>query len=360
MSVIIFLFSLTILVFVHELGHFLSAKFFGIRVDEFAIGFPPRLLSKKIGETVYSVNLIPFGGYVKIWGEDIEENVVLNEEEKKRNLSYASKWKQAVVLLSGITFNIVFAWILISISLNLGLFSVQKENSLIKIDNPSIMIISILDGSPAEKAGLKVGDKILAIDSQEIKTVKEVQDIISSQEKNVFYFERLGERYNKEIIAEDGFVEGKKAVGISMEAVGVAKYGFFESFYYGAKLIFTELINITIGLKNFIINIFSSGRQAFNSVSGPVGLAKMSGEAMTFGVSYFLSFVSFISLNLAIINLVPFPALDGGRVFFLIIESIIRRKIKPIIFNSLNGVGFLLLMALMVAITIKDVVALFK
>ncbi len=360
MFIIVFLITLTVLVFVHELGHFLMAKMFGIRVDEFAIGFPPRLYSKQVGETKYSINLIPFGGYVKIWGEDPEEVQNLSDEEKKKNLSYASRWKQIVVLLSGIIFNIIFAWIFISLSLNIGLISTKVNNSPLEIKDTKVMVLNVIKGSPADIAGLKTGDKIISVDGKEASSISLVQDEISAKNKVSFVYERNGDRQTIDIEAKNGIIENKKAVGISMEMVGIAKYGFFKSFYVGAKLTVLETKNIAIGLKDFFVRIFTFQKGVLSSVSGPVGLAKMSGEAMQFGVSYFLGFVAMISINLALINLIPFPALDGGRVFLILVEAIVRRKIKPIVFNLLNGIGFILLMILMVIITVKDVWVLFK
>lgn len=360
MTVIIFLITLAVLVFVHELGHFLAAKFFGIRVDEFAIGFPPKIFSKKVGETKYSINLVPFGGYVKIWGEDIEESSVTDGADMKRNLSYASKWKQALILLSGIFFNIVFAWILISISLNMGLISTRVENSPLEVKDTKVMIVSVLEGSPADLVGLKAGDVIVSVNSKEVNTISFVQDEIMTNEKLSLSFERNNLLYETEVSGIEGIVENKRAVGISMEMVGVVKHNIFESFYVGAKLTVLETKNTAIGLKNFFVKIFTSGKEAFDGVAGPVGLARMSGDAAQFGVSYFLGFVAIISINLALINLVPFPALDGGRVFLLLVEVIIRRKIKPIVFNLLNGVGFILLMILMAVITFKDIWVIFK
>jgi len=353
--IIVFLITLTVLVFVHELGHFLMAKLFGIRVDEFAIGFPPKIYSKKVGETRYAINLIPFGGYVKIWGEDPEEGVVMSEREQKRNLSFAPRWKQAIILLSGIFFNIIFAWIFISISLNLGLISTKIKDSPLDIKDAKVMIVSVLKDSPAELAGLKVGDRIISADSKIADSISVVQQEISTGDKVSLLYERNGKNNIVDVVGKEGLVEDKKAIGVSMEMVGIAKYGFFKSFVVGAKLTVLETKSIAIGLKDFLIKVFSFKKGVLSDVSGPVGLAKMSGVAMQFGLSYFLGFVAMISINLALINLIPFPALDGGRVFLLAIEAIIRRKIKPIVFNLLNGIGFILLMVLMVAITIKDI-----
>lgn len=357
MTIIIFLLVLAVLVFVHELGHFLAAKLFKIRVDEFALGFPPRIVSKKIGETTYAINSIPFGGYVKIYGEDIEEGVLMSEEDKKRNLSFAPRWKQIVILLSGILFNIIFAWILISISFMQGML-VPVTSEMVST-NSAVIITSIEKDSPAEIAGLQIGDKILSINSTINPKVEDVQVEVAKSEIVELKVER--ENTSKDISLSPKVNDtNKKLIGISMSYVGTVKYGFWKSFYEGGKLTITETRQTAVGLGKFIGNAVTAKKGTFSDVSGPVGIAKLSGQAAQFGFSYFLGFVSIISINLALINLVPFPALDGGRVFLILIETIFRKKIKPVIFNLLNGIGFILLILLMVVITVKDVIKLFQ
>lgn len=364
MTVVLFLIILAVLIFVHELGHFLAAKAFGIRVDEFAIGFPPKVFGWKKGETEYKINLIPLGGYVKIFGEDPNEES-LSGPDASRSITSASKWKQIVVLLAGIFMNIIFAWLLISISFNIGMVSAIEEKYKDKADNVSVLVLSVIKDSPSDLAGLKKGDNILAIETGDKRivspTVTDIQEVIAiSKDIIKVDYKRETATGTLNIIAKDGVVEGKKAIGISMSLVGVVKHGFLRSFYEGAKLTVFETTSIAKGMISFIAGAFTGRDGLLTHVAGPVGIAGMVGDARDIGFSYLLGFIAMISINLAVLNAVPFPALDGGRVFFVLVEVIIRRKIKPIFLNWVNLIGFGLLLLLMVVITYKDILRIFK
>lgn len=364
MTIILFIIILATLIFVHELGHFLTAKFFGIRVDEFAIGFPPKIFGKKVGETQYNINLIPLGGYVKIFGEDPDDESV-SGPDSNRSFVNQEKWKQIIVLLAGIVMNIIFAWILISISFNIGLLTSIEEQYKDKAQDVSVMVLSVIKNSPSDTVGLKEGDNILSIGSGKnliiSPSVSEIQNIISESTDTLNILYKRGNSTNTvSIIPKDGIVQGKKAIGISMGLVGTVKYNFFESFIEGAKLTYIESINITKGIYGYIFGVITGKTTSISEVAGPVGIATMVGEASNLGISYLLGFIAMISINLAMLNLVPFPALDGGRVFFVLIESIFRRKIKPIFLNYLNMIGFGILILLMIFVTYKDILRLFK
>jgi regulator of sigma E protease len=364
MTVLLFLLVLAALIFVHELGHFIAAKKFGIRVDEFAIGFPPKIFGWKKGETEYKINLVPLGGYVKIFGEDPNDESI-NGPDSARSFVNVAKWKQIIVLLSGIFMNLVFAWILISISFNLGMLSPIEDKYRDKAEDVSVMVLSVLKDSPGEKGGIKQGDHIIAIESGETKIlnpgIAEVQNIIANAESelNIEYLRGVATG-SVSVVPSSSIIEGKKAVGISMALVGIVKYGFFESFVEGAKLTAIQTVNITKGIYSFIFSAFNGKSDLLSQVAGPVGIASMVGDAKDIGLSYLLGLIAIISINLAMLNLVPFPALDGGRVLFVLIEMISRKKIKPVIANILNLVGFSLLILLMLVITYKDVLRLFK
>ncbi len=363
MTIIIFLVILAVLVFVHELGHFIAAKLFGIRVDEFAIGFPPKIWSFKKGETKYALNAIPFGGYVKIFGEDPnEENT--NGADSARSFVHASSWKQILVLLSGIFFNIIFAWILISISFNIGTLTSVNSEYAGKLTNAGVIILSVEKDSPAMKVGLKEGDFISNIISgkENIKnpTIEQIQNVISKATSSVQLSYKRGLNESVvDVIPANGLVNGRKAIGVAMDFAGTLKFGFFQSFYEGAKLTVLEVKAVAVGMYKFFANAFVGDKSMLSQVSGPIGIAGMVGEARQFGVAYLFGFIALISINLAVLNAIPFPALDGGRVLFILLEKIFRRKIKPAIMNWTNGIGFMLLMALMVFITYKDILKLF-
>jgi len=255
LTIVIFLVILAVLVFIHELGHFLAAKVSGVRVDEFSIGFPPRIFEKTWGETKYSIGCIPFGGYVKIFGEDGE----VGETILRGDDSFATKpkWIQVFILVSGIIGNIILAWILFSVALMLG------------------------------HANL------------------------------------------------------------------------FSALYEGAKTTAENFFAIVTGIFQIIFDAFR-GINDFGELSGPVGIARLVGEAQKLGFGYLLSFTAFISLNLAVINLLPFPALDGGRILFVIIEAIRQKNISAKVANIINTAGFGILVLLLVVVTIKDVIAIWK
>ncbi len=444
MTIVLFLFILAVLIFVHELGHFLLAKKSGIRVDEFAIGFPPKILSWVRGETKYILNLIPFGGYVKIFGENPDDESMTGTDSA-RSFVNAKKWKQVCVLVSGVAMNIIFAWILISLSFMFGsLIPVGEGTSKFTdyIKDPRVIITQVMPNSVAQKIGLLAGDSLVKIISNGKKygtddpkdlSISQVQEAISSISnapleifykrngelktviakfdsdfttltpsdiiKIITYEVRFGDTLNLisikygflnykiaginsvpsgnfDLIRPGDIIEisvinnditsgtstditnSKKVIGIYMENVGVVKLNPILALWEGGKLTITTFRQVAVGLGSFLFNAIK-GQGDFSQVSGPVGIVGLVEDAAHFGLAYFLGFVAFISLNLAVINLIPFPALDGGRVLFVIIEAIIRRPIKPKIANIINTVGFFILIALMLVITYRDIMKFF-
>ena len=354
MSIITFIIIISALVFVHELGHFLVAKKSGIRVDEFAIGFPPKIFSFKRGETVYSVNLIPFGGFVKIFGENPDEDS-MGGQDNSRSFINKPRHIQAAVLVAGILFNIIFAWILFSGSYALG---VATEG-----DGPgsSLYITNVVKGSPAEKIGLHSGDIIKSLSvnnnaTQSDLTAQSVQDIISSSKgKEVtVQYSRAGKDQSLKISPQIGIVKNSYAIGIEMAQISTLKLGLGQAIVKGAKTTFVVIKETIFGLYDLVAKIFSS-KADFSQVAGPIGIVSLVGQASQFGFGYLLSFTALISINLAVINLIPFPALDGGRLLFVGIEAIRRKSISPKITNTLNIIGFALLIIFMITVTISDI-----
>lgn len=351
MSIIIFIIILAVLIFVHEMGHFLAAKASGIRVDEFAIGFPPTLYSKKIGETKYSINAIPFGGYVKIHGENPDEES-LTGEDKNRSMANKPKRIQAMVLIAGIVFNVVFAWFLISIALAFGLpSSIPQDFNRAYVKDSYVVILDVAKDSPADKAGIKNGDSIVGG-----RTLTEIQETIKQSEGNPVFFNIQNEA--KEIrsveITPTLSVSDTYVAGIAMNEIGTIKTPWYIAPYEGAKITISSIKAMFAGLYVFFRDI-AVGQPDFASVSGPVGIVGLVGDAATYGFIYLLGFTALISLNLAVINILPFPALDGGRLFFILIEAIKGSPIKPKVANTLNALGFVCLILLMLVVTYKDI-----
>jgi len=379
MSVLIFIIILFVLVLVHEFGHFFTAKRFGIRVDEFGFGFPPKLFSFKKGETEYSLNLLPLGGFVKIFGESVDEADMLevgflDKEETpekvelaKRSLINKPKWQQALVLFAGILANFLLAWFLFSFGFMSGLpTSVGSEIAGYKLQNVNLVIISVLVNSPAEKAGLKIGDKIVRITSKNDSvadinpdTLKSFVVLHGNREIEIGYTRGLAKDINfTKIIPTTNPTDGKPEIGISMDQIGTAKLPFFTALWEGMRLTLLMTKNTVLGLYGLISEALK-GKGDLTTVAGPIGMIAIVGDAYQFGFVYLLSFAALISINLAIINLLPFPALDGGRLFFLLIEKIKGSRINPKVANTMNMVGFYLLIFLMLIITYHDVIKLF-
>lgn len=355
MTVIIFLIVLALLIFVHELGHFLAARACGIRVDEFALGFGPKIFSKKVGETKYALNLIPFGGYVKIFGENPDDESI-SGPDSARSFVNKPKWQQVIVLFAGILFNFIFAFILITFSFMSGVLASRDSypEYAHRLVDSHIAITYVTTGSPAEKAGLKAGDALVA------SSVEEVQDKINQSEGSEVSLEyiRNEQAGSVKVTPETGIVEGKYAIGISMDNVATLKLGFFESLFEGLKFTMSAIWATVLGLYGLVAGIFD-GSSDLSSVTGPVGIAGLVGDAAKLGFTYLLMFTAIISINLGVLNLVPFPALDGGRILFVLIEAVIRRPIRPTVANTINAVGFFLLITLMVVVTYRDIARLF-
>lgn len=349
MSVLIFFIILSALVVVHELGHFLVARAGGIRVDEFGLGYPPRAARLfNLKGTLFSLNWLPFGGFVKIYGEDpTAENLHARDSFQSKNRGI-----QAAVLAAGVFFNFLFAWLLISFGLMAG---VPAPAGFLPIENPQTVVTMVIPDSPAAQAGLKPGDAILSIDGAPV-TPEKAANAIAHSEFQILDFEirRGTETFHRSLTPIEGLVSGQKAIGISMEVVGTAELGFPEALVAGLKISWNLLLETAKALWRFITQALK-GSADLSSVAGPVGLVSMVGEAQDLGWGYLLFFTAIISINLCLINLLPFPALDGGRLLFVGIEALTRRRIPAKLYSTTNAIGFALLILLMVVITVHDV-----
>lgn len=366
MSIIIFILILLVLVLVHEFGHFFSAKRFGIRVDEFGFGFPPKLFGVKKGETEYTFNLLPIGGFVKIFGENPDEENT-SGPDSSRSFVNKPKYQQAIVLFAGIFANFILAWFLFSIGFISGLpTSVGTEPKGYTLKDTHLVLVSVLSNSPAELAGLKSGDKIISVQSdkdilENINTDSLKSFIVSHPEKEikVTYLRGNNQTINEtKVIPTKNIDTGKYSIGISMDQIGTLKLPILRAFWEGLKLNWFVTKDTVLGLFTLIGGALV-GKGNLSSVTGPVGMVGIVGNAYQFGFVYLLSFAALISINLAVINLIPFPALDGGRLLFLLIEKIKGSPLNPKFANIANSIGFSLLIIFMIFITYHDIVKLF-
>jgi regulator of sigma E protease len=368
MYIIIFLVILAVLVFVHELGHFLTAKWAGIRVDEFAVGFPPRIVKFTKGETKYSIGLIPFGGYVKIYGEDYEseeQTEALKESPDKARSFVGKPWfVQCMVLLAGITFNIVFAWLLLSASFMVGMPAPADYQGSGVVENTITTITSVQPNSPASEAGLAPGDNIISLSAGGVTvqnpTSEATQQFTSNHNGQPITVNYLHGQETKTVTVTPSVREGsdRATIGITMEAIGTLRLGFFPAIWEGLKLTVNLVVATAVGITQFLGTAIM-GQAKMGDVTGPVGIAGLVNDATQLGFSYVLSFTAFISINLAIINLVPFPALDGGRVLFVLIEKIRGKALNAKAVQIVNAACLGLLLLLMVVITYHDIARLF-
>ncbi|MCK5592420.1 MAG: site-2 protease family protein [Candidatus Pacebacteria bacterium] len=364
MDILIFFGVLLIIILVHEFGHFIVAKKSGIRVDEFGFGFPPKLFGKKIGETLYSFNLLPIGGFVKIFGETPDKESI-SGPDSKRSFVNKPKYVQASVLAAGVIFNFLLACLLfITIYIVGAPLSVNEDipkNGV--IENPQLTIVYIEPQSPAELAGLNPGDRPVALSSGDdvLKNPTDVQlqQFIATHNEIAITYQRGKNIENVvHVSPEENETLGRSVIGVTLDEIGILKLPIHHAILEGVGMTLIITKAVAIGLGEFFYNIFV-GDADFKSVAGPVGIVGIVGDAAQVGVVSLLILTAVISINLALINLLPFPALDGGRLLLLIIEVITRKSIKPQIANAVNSIGFLLLLLLMAVVTYNDVAKLF-
>ena len=368
-TIIIFIIVLSILVFVHEMGHFWTARKFGVKAEEFGFGFPPRAFgfykdkegkwrkvrgSKEVddaGDTIYSLNWIPLGGFVKIKGED--------GQEKGDPDSFASQkiWKRAIILLAGVTMNIVLAAVLISAGYMIGLPQVLDEiHPSGIVSEGKIQIINIGEGSPAEAAELSIGDTIVSIEGEKFTSGAQLQEFVDQRagEELAYVIDRGGESLEKKIIPGD--IEGvdNKGIGVGIVETGLVRYPVHIAIWEGLKttayLTWAILLAFYGLIKGLII-----GQGLSADIAGPIGIAALTGQVAKMGFVYILQFTALLSINLAIINALPIPALDGGRLLFLAIEKLKGSPVKKELEASIHYIGFALLMLLVLVVTVKDV-----
>ncbi len=338
-GIIFVIIFLSILILIHELGHFLTAKKFGLLVEEFGFGLPPRIWGKKIGETIYSINALPFGGFVKIYGEDGATTIT----EEKNGISFISlkAWQRAVILAAGVFFNFLLGWIVLSIVFSIGMPS-------------AVIITDVLKDTPAAKAGFMQGDVIKGF-----STTEELIDFINNNRGKEISLEaeRNGDILKISATPRINPPEGQGALGIGLADAGLPKQNIFLSFWEGLKASVSLIATIFIVIIDLIGKIFI-GQASLETVTGPIGIAKVTAQASSLGLVYLLQLLALISLNLTVINIFPFPALDGGRLLFLAIEKIKGSPLNPKFERWANMAGFALLILLMIAITIKDIIKL--
>ncbi|MBL7058682.1 RIP metalloprotease RseP [Patescibacteria group bacterium] len=368
-TIILFVAILSILVFVHEFGHFWTAKKLGVKAEEFGLGFPPRAWGiykstnnkwkqvwgtkdvKDAEDTIYSINFIPLGGFVKIKGENGES---LDTD------SFASKpiWCRFLILSAGVTMNVLLTAFLLAVGFTIGLPQVidNEVSKSATISDERIQITQVLSDTPASKAGIKMGDIITNINSVEFSNIIDMQDYVAENtgEALSYSIKRGDEVLIYEITPE--VLEETKigGIGVAVAATGMVKFPWYIAIWKGLVSAILLVIAIIVAFYNLFKDIFT-GVGVGGDIAGPVGIASLTGDMAKLGFVYILQFTALLSANLAVVNFLPFPALDGGRVLFLIIEKFKGSPVKRDLEATIHYIGFALLMVLVVFVTFKDI-----
>ncbi len=336
----------SLLVFVHELGHFLVAKWRKVVVEEFGFGLPPRIWGKKIKGTIYSLNFVPIGGFVKLKGQDPEMAGFGDVD----SFSVKSKKSRAAIILAGVFGNLLLAWLIFSFLFAVGNPSVSGK----------VVIEEVVSGSPAEAVGLQKGDTVLTIDGQEVGTTEDLIFRVKERAGRVttLRVERDGQSLDFEVTprSEPPVDEGPLGVKIALidPQVNLVTHPFWQAPWYALVEIREILKDMVWGFGSMIARIFTQGRVP-TEVTGVVGIKVLTDVAAAMGKRFFLQFIALLNLNLFIFNLLPIPALDGGRLLFVGLEVVLRRELDPKVERMANNISLAFLLLLSALVTIQDI-----
>lgn len=352
-AILLFLAILSVLVLIHEWGHFAAARAFGITVEEFGFGFGPRLWGCVRRGTLYSINALPLGGFVRLKGE--ESGLVQDPD----SFSSRSWWQKLIVIGSGVFMNIVLAVLLFTAGYAVGmpqLIDDQDGSKSVHVKNTTLQVTFVKEDSPAKRAGFKLGDVIMALNGSVPQSIEEIQAFTQQHIGTSISVEirRSGDDLLLSVTPQLFEETGRGGIGIGIARIGIISYPIHESFILGLKATWnmTKLIVATL------VNAF---RQfAFDDFVGPVGIASYTSSVARLGIAYVIGIIAQLSISLAIFNVLPIPALDGGRAFFIILERLRGRALNSAIENAMHMLGFLVLIALMLLVTVRDIGRIFS
>ncbi|MFH2063094.1 MAG: RIP metalloprotease RseP [bacterium] len=352
-AIVIFIVILSLAVFVHECGHFFFARKFGIKVEEFGFGFPPRLFGIKRGDMVYSVNAIPVGGFVRLKGE-------AGDSRASDSFAGQSVAKRAVVIGAGVLMNLVLAWALFTVGCLFGLPQVVDGSvdlpSGARVSGQKVHVVQVLEGSPAAESGIVPGDIVVSVDGRGLASMNDLSAATGSAAGPLeLVIDRNGEAVETSVVPAQLAETGQVGIGVQMVETGLVTYPFYLAPIEGLRVTGIYTYEITVAFGRIVWELVTAGRPSVD-VSGPIGIAVMTGDVAKFGLLYLLQFAALLSVNLAVLNVLPLPALDGGRLMFLLIERLRGRAVSPRAEALVHNLGFALLMVLVVVITYGDVI----
>jgi len=358
MQLIVFILILSVLILIHELGHFLMARLFKMRVEEFGVGLPPRAKTLFVRKgTTFSLNWLPLGGFVKLYGEDMSDPAQASSPDAFFN---KPMWQRACVFVAGVFMNFVLGVIV---------FAIVYSHLGIPTKTNKVIIIDVSKDSPAQMAGIQPESEVKSISfgkeqiaySNVDEFVKKV-DSFKGKELDMNLLQKDGVEKSVKITPRVNPPEGQGGLGVALSNIVMMKFPFWQMPFRGVVIGLQEAIGwgkeIFGNLVMVITDIFT-GKGLPKDIAGPVGIYQVSKEVYKVGWIAILQFMGILSINLAILNVMPFPALDGGHIIFLGIEKIIGKKLKNKIEGYVHMGGMVILLALMVLITVKDVLKLF-
>jgi regulator of sigma E protease len=365
-TLITFVVVLSVLVFVHEFGHFYSARKLGVKVEEFGFGFAPRAIGvyktadgkwkivrgnaevKDAADTIYSLNWLPLGGFCKIKGEDGSDN-------DPDSFSSKPVWRRLVIISAGVIMNIVLAAAIFSVGYMVGLpQGLDSSDSKAIISEKKIVIVEVVDDSPAKKAGLLAGDEILSVNGQSFDDEEKMREYTGSQAgKEVIYKikRESGQAADYSVVLRNN--NGRGEAGFMIINAGLVRYPWYIAIWKGVVVAISTIWLIITSFWDVIKGLIMGHGMTTEGV-GPVGIASMTGQYARLGFVYLMQFTALLSLNLAVINFLPFPALDGGRIIFLLIEKLKGSPVRRDWESAIHSIGFFLLIALIIFVTVRD------
>ncbi len=352
-TIVVFIFILSVLVLIHELGHFIVARIIGVHVEEFGMGLPPRIWGKKIKDTVYSLNWLPIGGFVKLAGEDDDQPDEMHSKvsnSQKKFFWARSKKERSVILIAGVTMNFILA---VAITAGLLLDGVKEPSGKVRVE-------AVTAGSPAASSGLQPGDIITQIIiGKEIIKVTVPNDLISTVKKHAGESVILDVNRDNQILPLNVTPrktppKGEGPLGVTITDLELRKYSISEAPFMALKINVERAYLMLSGIISTLWSLVTL-KMGKVDVAGPIGIAQVTGEAVKFGFRAVLEFMSILSLNLAVLNILPIPALDGGRLLFVFLEKILGRRIKPAFEKQTHQIGMLILLILVLLVSLNDI-----
>ena len=361
MTIVLFIFILAFLIFIHELGHFVAAKAMGMKVTEFAVGFKPALFQKKIGETNYVLGMLPLGGYVSIPGED--GKTPEEDTDSKRLFTNKAWWQKLIVLLAGVTMNLIGAVFVLTMMYSTNVEVPVTDYPLREFAETRTIITSVVGGTPADIAKLTPGSEIVSLTTNGTTITDPNPDLLISTLSGgaggevSLVTEYAGERTTT--VLTPTIIDGGFKMGVSLEEIGYTSFRLDEAFFKAVQATFNFTVLTFTSLGDLVGALFTSDQDTLSQVSGPIGIVSVVSDAQKEGFAYVLFITALISINLAVLNVLPIPALDGGRALIVIIEAITRKAIPASLFEKSISYSFYALIFLMVIVTIQDIYKLF-